>query len=94
LGSEAHQNEFGFFDNRTTTPAFTRLTISHRHSSTEPSHHTIRSGSVSSATSRTQLNSLAFVVGACSSPGTVAAVMFDVSLLDMGRDFDEARGDL
>ena len=74
-GSDAAQNEFGFAVSRTNVPASTRRVVTRSHSSSDPSHHTIRSGVVSSATSRTQDRRRAFSVGASSIPGTVAAVM-------------------
>ncbi len=74
-GSDAAQNEFGFAVSRTKVPASTRRVVTRSHSSSDPSHHTIRSGVVSSATSRTQDRRRAFSVGASSIPGTVAAVM-------------------
>ena len=76
-GSEAAQNEFGFFDSFSLTkvPASTSCVVMRSHSSSDPSHHTTRSGVVSSATSRTQDSSSAFAVGAPSIPGTVIAVM-------------------
>src|SRR5215470_8966382 len=78
LGSEAHQNEFGFFvgSSRTRVPAATSSSVSRSHSSGEPSHHTTRSGRVSSATSATQDSSLPLVVGALSNPRIVEMVMF------------------
>src|SRR4051794_19895966 len=74
-GSEAAQNEFGLAVSRTNVPASTSFVVVRSHSSSEPSHHTTRSGEVSSATSRTQESRRAFVVGASSIPGTVTAVM-------------------
>lgn len=70
LGSEAAQNEFGFFASRTSVPAATRWVVNSRHSSSDPSHQYTRSGVVSAATSRTHSSRSAWVVGAWSSPGT------------------------
>ena len=66
LGSEAHQNEFGFFASSSLTrvPAATSSVVSRVHSSSDPSHHTTRSGWVSSATSVTHAVSRAWLVGA------------------------------
>ena len=74
-GSDAAQKEFGLAASRTNVPASTRLVVTRSHSSSDPSHQTIRSGVVSSATSRTHDSRRAFAVGASSIPGTVAAVM-------------------
>ena len=59
VGSEAHQNEFGFLSglSRTNVPFSTSRSVMRVHSSGEPSTHSIRSGWVSSAVSRTQLSS-------------------------------------
>ena len=59
----------------TKVPAFSSLSVSRAHSSSEPSVNTTRSGSVSSATSRTQASSPSCFVGALSRPGMVAAVI-------------------
>jgi hypothetical protein len=74
-GSEAHQNELGFLRSGTRVPASTSLSVSRCHSSSEPSHQTIRSGWVSSATSRTQASRRLCEVGAFSSPESVGAAM-------------------
>ncbi len=76
-GSETAQNELGFFSSlsRRKVPAFTRSVVTRSHSASEPSHHTTRSGSMSSAVSRTQVSRRALLVGASSIPGTVATVM-------------------
>jgi len=74
-GSEAHQNEFGFFDNRVNVPAASSFRVSRFHSASEPSHQTTSSGVVSSATSWTHDKSLVWVVGAWSKPGIATAVM-------------------
>ena len=76
-GSDAAQNEFGFFCRRAgrTCPPRPGGRSSGPTPRREPSHHTIRSGVVSSATSRTQDSRRAFSVGASSIPGTVAAVI-------------------
>ncbi len=79
LGSDAHQNEFGFFagSRRRNVPASTRRSVIRVHSSGEPSHHSIRSGVVSSATSRIHSSSRACLVGAvsASAPGIAEIVM-------------------
>src|SRR5690349_19063402 len=62
-GSEAHQNELGFFSRRTNVPASTSCAVSRSHSSSLPSTQTTRSGVVSSAISLTQLSRRAWVVG-------------------------------
>ena len=76
-GSEAAQNELGFFASfsLTNVPAATSCEVTRSHSSSYPSHHTTRSGVVSSATSCTQASNTVFPVGAWSMPGTVAAVI-------------------
>src|SRR5215217_9103334 len=56
-GSEAHQNELGFFSSRVKVPAATSLSVSRLHSSSLPSTQTTSSGVVSSAISRTQASS-------------------------------------
>src|SRR3712207_7148922 len=43
LGSEAHQNELGFFSRRGKVPASTSCWVSRSHSSSLPSTHTTRS---------------------------------------------------
>ncbi len=60
VGSEAHQNEFGFLSgfSRVNVPFSTSWSVMRVHSSGEPSTHSIRSGWVSSAVSRTQFSSL------------------------------------
>jgi hypothetical protein len=63
-GSEAAQNEFGFFSSRVNVPVATSSSVSRVHSSSEPSAQTTWSGVVSSATSRTQERSRSCVVGA------------------------------
>ena len=69
-GSEAAQNELGFFSSFSLTkvPASTSCGVTRSHSSAEPSHHTTRSGMVRSATSRTQVSSRSFSVGVASIP--------------------------
>jgi hypothetical protein len=64
-GSVRAQNEFGFRlgSSRTRAPDATRSSVMRIHSSSEPSHHTIRSGVVSSATSSIQFSSRRCVVG-------------------------------
>jgi acetylglutamate kinase len=71
VGSEAHQNELGFLlsSSRTNVPASTSMSVTRVHSSREPSHHTTRSGRVSSATSSIQASRRACPVGAASMPG-------------------------
>src|SRR3954449_10630632 len=56
VGSEAAQNELGFFSSfrRTKVPLATRGSVVSFHSSSEPVHQWMRSGWVSSATSSTQ----------------------------------------
>jgi hypothetical protein len=58
-GSVCAQNELGRFagSSRTSTPASTSASVSRVHSSSEPSHQTIRSGVVSAATSSIQASS-------------------------------------
>src|SRR3954470_13552949 len=75
LGSEAHQNEFGFFARRVKVPASTSFPVSRSHSSSLPSTQTTSSGVVSSAISRTHPSSRACVVGALSRPGVATEVM-------------------
>ena len=77
VGSLAHQNEFGFLSSfsRTNVPFSTSRSVTRVHSSGDPSTHSMRSGWVSSAVSRTQASRPACVVGAVSSPGMVLAVM-------------------
>src|SRR5918993_826813 len=79
VGSDAHQNELGFFSgsSRVKVPCWTNRSVIRVHSSGEPSHHSIRSGVVSSATSRTQSSSCACRVGADSAsvPGIAETVM-------------------
>src|SRR6266566_5808377 len=76
-GSEAHQNELGFFlwSSRRKVPASISRSVMRRHSSWDPSHHRTRSGRVSSATSRIHANSRACRVGAASVPGIAEIVM-------------------
>src|SRR3954468_3171898 len=74
LGSEAHQNELGFFARRVKVPASTSFCVSRSHSSSLPSTHTTWSGVVSSAISRTQASSRECVVGAFSRPGVATEV--------------------
>src|SRR5262245_48291232 len=66
VGSVQAQNEFGRFtgSSGTNVPAATSSDVRRVHSCSEPSHHTIRSGVVSSATSRTQASRRAWEVGA------------------------------
>src|SRR3954451_18386692 len=54
-------------------PASTIWVVRRSHSSSEPSHHSTRSGLVSAAISRTHATSFACLVGALSSPGIVGA---------------------
>ena len=65
LGCERARKEFGRLtgSRRVSIPLATASALSRSHSSCEPSAHSTRSGCVSSATSRTQVRSLAFVVG-------------------------------
>jgi hypothetical protein len=56
-GSEAAQNEFGFFERRVKVPAATSRSVSRVHSAGLPSTHTTCSGVVNSATSRTHPSS-------------------------------------
>src|SRR6266536_2312732 len=74
-GSEAAQNEFGFFFNRVKVPVSTSWSVNRVHSSSEPVTQTTSSGVVSSATSRTQERSRSCVVGALSTPGMATAVI-------------------
>ncbi|BCJ54045.1 hypothetical protein Asp14428_55200 [Actinoplanes sp. NBRC 14428] len=64
-GSVRAQNEFGrrAGSRRTSEPASTSVSVSRVHSSSDPSHQTIRSGVVSAATSSTQLSRRAWEVG-------------------------------
>jgi hypothetical protein len=66
VGSEAAQNELGFFSSlrRTKVPVSTRESVSWTHSSSEPVHQWMLSGWVSSAISVTQLRIPWWVVGA------------------------------
>src|SRR4051794_25592287 len=57
----------------TRVPASTIWVVRRSHSSSEPSHHSTRSGFVSAAISRTHATSFACLVGALSSPGIVGA---------------------
>ena len=76
LGSERPRNELGFFSglSRMNVPASTSWSVIRVHSSGDPSTHSIRSGWVSSAHSRTQASSRACVVGALSRPGIVEVI--------------------
>ena len=85
LGSEAHQNELGFLSRRVKVPASTSCWVSRSHSSSLPSTHTTRSGVVSSAISRTQASSRAWVVGALSRPGVATEVTASPSSGYTGR---------
>src|SRR3954452_8183221 len=60
-------------------PASTIAVVRRSHSSSDPSHHSTRSGLVSAAISRTHATSLACFVGGLSSPGTVRAEVIDGS---------------
>src|SRR5262245_24710446 len=66
VGSVRAQNEFGRFtgSSGTSVPAATSCDVRRVHSCSDPSHHTIWSGVVSSATSRTQASKRAWEVGA------------------------------
>src|SRR3954466_5405485 len=74
LGSEAHQNELGFFSRRVKVPASTSFWVSRSHSSSLPSTQTTSSGVVSSAISCTQASSRGCAVGAVSRPGVATEV--------------------
>ena len=71
VGSEAHQNELGFLlsSSRRKVPFSTSRSVTRVHSSGEPSHHSTRSGRVSSATSRTQASRRACRDGRCVDAG-------------------------
>src|SRR5579875_2992958 len=77
FGSERARKLLGCFSafRRVRVPDSTSSLVSRSHSSSDPSHHTTRSGVVSSATSRTQAMSFLCRVGALSRPGTVLAVV-------------------
>src|SRR6185369_6206068 len=66
VGSVQAQYEFGRFtgSSATSVPAATSSDVRRVHSCSDPSHHTICSGVVSSATSRTQASRRAWEVGA------------------------------
>src|SRR3954463_8596859 len=80
LGSEAHQNELGFFSRRVKVPASTSFWVSRSPSSSLPSTHTNWSGVVSSAISCTPASSRGWVVGAVSSPGVATEVTASPSM--------------
>src|SRR4051812_24022368 len=80
LGSEAHQNELGFFARRVKVPASTSFCVSRSHSPSLPSTHTTWSGVVSSAISCTHASSRGWVVGAVSSPGVATEVTASPSM--------------
>ena len=92
-GSERAQNEFGLRpgSSATNVPPATSRSVRRTHSSSEPSHHSTRSGLVSSATSRTQSRSRACRVGAVSSPGTAVAVIAHSSMVAGDRETPVAR---
>src|SRR5215213_2762160 len=87
VGSEAHQNELGFFcsSSRVNVPASTSRSVIRVHSAGEPSHHATRSGRVSSATSSTQARRRACRVGAASMPGIAETVMAHLLLVAVDR---------
>ena len=77
LGFERAKNEFGRFCELSgvKVPLATNSWVKRFHSASEPSHHWMRSGVVSCATSCTHDNSLLFFVGASAKPGMVALLM-------------------
>ncbi len=72
VGSDAAWKLFGRLagSRRVSVPCSTRRPVSRSHSSSEPSHHSTRSGLVSSAIPRTHSISSVWPVGAWSRPGT------------------------
>src|SRR3954449_4514046 len=80
-GSEAAWKEFGFLAGSSwvKVPAATRASVSSVHSSSEPVHHWMRSGVVSSATWETKSEMPWWVVGAVGR-AWVSAVISDLSL--------------
>ncbi len=80
-GSVRAQKELGLTAgfSATSVPASTSSAVSRCHSAGDPSHHTTRSGVVSSATSRTQASRREWKVGALSSPWTIAGALMGIS---------------
>ena len=87
-GSVRAQKELGRFtgSSGTSVPAATSSAVSRSHSVGEPSHQTMRSGVVSSATSRTQSSSRAWRVGAVSSKVAVTGQRCHLKLLAVDSD--------
>src|SRR3954453_13259595 len=90
FGSEVAQKELGLDLSCTNVPASTSSWLIRAASSSDPSTHTTRSGSVSSATSRTKDSTPVCVVGAVSSPGMATAV---ISTPDFRRQMSPHRND-
>ncbi len=77
LGFDRAKNEFGRSSglSRMNVPVSTSSSVRRFHSSSDPSHHSMRAGSVSWATSSTQAIRRMFSVGAGKSPGITDVVI-------------------
>src|SRR4029450_12175804 len=76
---------------RVNVPFPTRRSVSRRHSSGEPSHHSTRSGRASSATSSIQESSLGCRMGAETVPGIAETVIAHLLLVAVDRMYASPR---